>query len=298
MAVNRARRVQRLACFKLQRLSCVALLSSVTLCLTSLAPATASGQPTQQQGADRPRSVHAHVVELVTQSAAHYEAGRFAEAIELLEQALQLKQDPTIQYNLARAKEGRGDLAGAAAAYAAYLALAPEAEDRGAIQQRVLTLKRQIEERAALERSASAAGSDNAARQPDVAPPDPPASRPPSWAPWVLAGVGATALVVGAVFGLRSQSAQQSAVDAEYASDAAAFNDDAKRYALVANVGWIFGASLTLGGLSWGLVSLASAGDPSTPSAPDASRTTRPVRAAGAVWRSLASPGVGLRGEF
>lgn len=294
MAVNRARIVQRLARSKVLRASCV--LAS----LTSLAPAVASAQPKEPRGAESPRSVHSQVVDLVTQSAAHYEAGRFSEAIELLEQALELKQDATIQYNLGRAREGKGDLAGAAAAYAAYLALAPDAGDRGAIEQRVLTLRRQIEERAALERSASdSAASGDAARQRDErpAPPTPPPETQP-WAPWFVAGAGAAVLVVGAVFGLRSQARHQAAVDAEYASEAAALNDEAKRFAVVANVGWVVGASLTLGGLSWGLVNVASAGDPSTAPPRDIQQAARPSRAADALWGVVGSTGIGFSRQF
>ena len=51
--------------------------------------------------------------ELFRESAEAYRAGEFARAVELLEQAYAIEPAPVLQYNLARALEGMGDLDGA-----------------------------------------------------------------------------------------------------------------------------------------------------------------------------------------
>src|SRR5690349_4339746 len=101
---------------------------------------------------------HDKAVRLVVQSQEHYEAGRFREAIQLLEEAYGLEESPTILYNLARAYEGVGESERALNAYEKYIEKEPKASDRGAVEKRIETLKQQIAERKKLaeERDAEA----------------------------------------------------------------------------------------------------------------------------------------------
>jgi len=69
---------------------------------------------------------------------------------ELLRKAHDVYPEPILRYNLARALEGLGDGQGASEAYEQYLREAENVPDRGAIQSRIATLRRQIAEREAL----------------------------------------------------------------------------------------------------------------------------------------------------
>src|SRR5262249_22344569 len=117
----------------------------------------------------------ARAVELFETSATRYREGRFQEAIELLKEAYRLRPEPGLLYNRARAYEGLGDAKQATIAYRQYLHDEPNAADRGAIETRLKTIERQLEERESLQ------------RQRDLAPTR---ARTPSPVPWVIAGVG------------------------------------------------------------------------------------------------------------
>ncbi len=216
------------------------------------------------------RQRRARVVELVTESQTHYEAGRFQQAIDLLRQAYELEQSPTISYNLARAYEGLGDTEGALTAYRRYLEAAPEASDRGAIEQRIAALERQLEDKARLERERDAAAKRAAAerrraelerKRREQQPPAQPKRSEPSIVPLVVAGLGAAVIGGGVYFGLKSRERHEQATDAELARDAANLNDEAKTFALIANISFVTGGVLLLGGASWAIVERSGSGD-------------------------------------
>ncbi len=150
-------------------------------------PMSASAAPAATATAEQ------QALALFEQSVTSYENGRFQDAVDALREAYRLKPEPVILYNIARAREGLGDVAGAANSYGEYLAADPRAPDRGAIEKRISTLKAQLRERDELQRQR-----DNARAR---------AGRPARSAgavPWVVAGAGAAGLVAGAVFGALS----------------------------------------------------------------------------------------------
>ena len=209
----------------------------------------------------------ARVVQLVKESAAHYEAGRFSEAIPLLREAYSIEPNPTILYNLARAYEGQGDSKSAVEAYQKYLDEAPKAEDRGSVERRIATLSRQLDEKAALERERDLAAkraadarreAERAEREKKSAPPP---KHEPSVVPWIVAGVGAAVIGGGAFFGLRARSKHDDAQSAELARDAANANDEAKTFALLANISFAAGGALLVGGVSWGVIDRSAGSD-------------------------------------
>jgi tetratricopeptide (TPR) repeat protein len=213
----------------------------------------AHGSPAHAQ------SAHARAVALLNESAEHYREGRFSEAAELLREAYEIEPEPVLLYNLARALEGMGDLHGAVEAYEGYLEGEPEANDRGAIEARLETLRRQIE---ALERV-----------DPDPEPepePDPEPDRllddveiddetsgGPSPAPWIVTGVGGAGLIAGAVLGVLAQLRHDDAVVAPIQTERVALAGEADDLALGANIAFAAGGGLLLVGLIWGVLDLA-----------------------------------------
>ncbi len=81
--------------------------------------------------------------------------------------------------------------------------------------------------------------------------------------PWIVAGVGAAVVGGGVYFGLRSRSLHDEAQGAELARDAANKNDDAKTFALLANISFAVGGALVLGGVSWGVINRSASNPPS-----------------------------------
>src|SRR6185295_10896716 len=112
--------------------------------------------------------------------------GHFAEAASLLREAYGIYPAPVLLYNLGRALEGDGHLADAVAAYEAYLRAAGDVADRGAIEQRVTTLREQLERQRSLERLERQRKRPSETR-----------STSPGPGPWIVTGVGTAVLAVG-----------------------------------------------------------------------------------------------------
>ena len=230
----------------------------VALCLVTAPLAAAPSKKSRDE-----------VVRLVSRSARHYEAGRFDQAIELLQRAYAIEPDPTILYNLARAYEGKGELQRAVEAYRKYLDDAPKARDRGSVQHRITTLEVQIREKAVLERERDLAvrraleARRRAARAEEEEKSAPPAGKP-SVVPWIVAAIGAAVVGSGVYFGVHAHSLHGDAESAALARDAADLNSRAKTYALLANVSFAVGGAAVVGGVSWGVVAQSSSGAPTT----------------------------------
>lgn len=198
--------------------------------------------------------------DLFAASAVDYRAGRFAEAARLLREAYRLNPVPNLQYNLARALEGQGDLPGAIAAYRSFVATAGEVPDRAALEQRILTLERQVAEKEALERQvaqrndAAVGASAPAEVRQSRRPAEP--SRARKAAPWAVFGVGLAGLVTGAGLGAASRSEREDAVGDPVGLSAAASVDRARGFALGANLAFALGGALALSGGVWGIVEL------------------------------------------
>lgn len=191
---------------------------------------------------------------LFGESEKRYREGKFEEAATLLRRAYELDPAPTLLFNLARALESAGDLAGAVDGYRKYLAADPKAKDRGAIEKRLATLEAQLAERAEL------------ARIKEADPPEPPrvatrdhtavTSTKPSErslhpAPLVLGGVGAAGLLAGGILGIMAGGKRSAAEDEPDFQTAQRFDDDARGLATGANVAFATGGAVLTAGIVW-----------------------------------------------
>jgi tetratricopeptide (TPR) repeat protein len=224
--------------------TCLAVESVETSARAEPAPVT---QPTTPPSA----AAHARAAELFKRSVDTYRSGDFKQTIDLLNEAYALEPQAVLLYNLARAHEGIGNSDAAIETYEKFLAQEPNAKDRGAIEQRLVTLKRQRDERLALEKKSAAQG----APQPAAPPPEPPRhSR--SVLPYVVGGVGVAGLAAGAVFGVMANSKRDDAVAAPGQRDAIDLEDQAKSRATLSNVSFVVGGVLLAAGVTWWVLDL------------------------------------------
>jgi anti-sigma factor RsiW len=198
----------------------------------------------------------------------------------LLLEAYALQPEPVILFNLARAYEGLGDLQKAIEAYGRYLDRDPSASDRKSIEQRIATLKKQVDDVAALEKQrdeeraraieARRAAAD-AERRAEL---EEQRKRRPSAVPWVVAGVGVLGVGVGLVLGVVSHDHYASAVSEPFKSPAEADYAAARNFANGANAAFVAGGVIAAAGASWGLISLFSG--TKTPAHPAAEAVVSP----------------------
>jgi tetratricopeptide (TPR) repeat protein len=187
-----------------------------------------------------------HALELFRQSEQAYDQGRFSDAAALLREAYALKSKPVLLYNLGRAYEGMGDLENAIDAYQRFLDAESTTTDRGAIEQRIATMKRQIEDRKRLEQR------QTSSPPPPVVPSEPPAAR--SVAPWVVASVGAATLVTGTVLGVVALSKHDDALGEPSHEKALDLEGSARDLQRWANVSFVVGGVLLATGVAWALL--------------------------------------------
>jgi tetratricopeptide (TPR) repeat protein len=252
------------------------------------APSTSSAEPRRKRPAAARTAAtpnKTQAAELFKKGADAYLHGDFAGAIKLLDEAYALDPQPVLVYNMARAHEGLGHVDEAIALYERYLAEDPASTDRGAIEQRLATLREQREERGRLEKEKAALAASRAAQQAEkdrleeraremrATPPEEPPKR--SSVPYVVAGVGAAGLAAGTVFGLLALGKEDAGRSAVSLLDATEARDDGKTFATVANVSFIGGGALLAGGLLWWLLDRSSA----RASEPAAAARRAPVRA-------------------
>jgi tetratricopeptide (TPR) repeat protein len=246
-------------------------------------PPQPPAQPPQQQPQQQPpqpppqqppsaEENRARALKLFEESAVHYKNGEFEKAAELLREAHGLFPEPLLIYNLARALESMGDLAGAIENYERYLAEATKVEDRGAIERRIATLKQQLAKTTAPVRD------DTPTPPVDERPPNEvkggplgnggaidEAGPPPSMTPWFVVGGGVAVLAAGGVFGYLAGSAEDDAHAAPVQEDAARLLDDARRDAKIANILLIGGGVVAAGGLTWAIIEQTRGGSRPAP---------------------------------
>ena len=184
-------------------------------------------------------------VELFERSEDLYNDGEFREAARLIEEAYELAPDPVLLFNLGRALESAGDLDGAIEAYARYLDEAPSAEDRGAIEVRLRTLRNQRDRLAQ-------GGDEDGDRYTTFEEPadgEVDGEGGGSALPWVVAGAGVAVTGLGVAFGLMSQSKHDSAESARVQRDAFDLQSDAETFATLANVSLAVGIVAIVGGV-------------------------------------------------
>ncbi|HEY1960499.1 MAG TPA: tetratricopeptide repeat protein [Polyangiaceae bacterium] len=199
------------------------------------------------------RSDHEVAVALFTQSDEAYKKGDFRGAADDLEKAYALEPAPVLLYNLGRAYEGLGDQKKAIDAYERYLSAQPDAEDRGAIEQRVATMKKQLE-------MAQRASAPVVVVQAPVVSPPPARRRAMSPVPIVIGAIGLAGIAGGGVLGalaLGESSTENAATTSQL--DAASAHDRAATFATGANVAFIAGAVLAAVGIVWIIVDRATA---------------------------------------
>ena len=214
---------------------------AVALAFTVASPASA------EEAVDDARSI-----EIYNDSLRRYREGRFKEAADLLRELYRAKPVPVLLYNLGRACEGMEDLECAILAYTRYLREDPEIPDRGAIEQRVETLRRQQRERSASRRKRNA-GQPATAKGSDAARSAPPSTRGRTAVPWIVAGVGAAGVATGLVLGVLAQSKHDDAVDEPVQQNAASKQSEAEHLAKGANVALIGGGLIAIAGAVWGI---------------------------------------------
>ena len=194
-----------------------------------------------------------------------YEEGEVERAVALLQEARTLRREPVLLYNLARAYETLGRIDEALAAYEQYLVEEPDGSGRGAIETRVSALRRQIAEREALAEAARRNSQRRVIDQavnicvqgPHSERPRPPPARP-SALPWVSLGAGALSLGVAVTLGALAWDAREDAENDPAHSTATASLALAEDLALGANILYVIGGALALGGAIWGVIDLAS----------------------------------------
>lgn len=191
---------------------------------------------------------------LFDQAEEEYQVGHFQKAIDLLLEAQRLAPDPVLDYNLARAYEGIGQLDAALASYRAYVTSAPSSKDRGAVEVRIKTL----EELAAKKQEATTPATPVLPAKPA------PATEPAATAspvPWVIAGIGALGLGAGGVLGGLSLGRSDEADDpATSGVDSVALHDEAVSFATGANITFGVAGAFLAAGVVWGIVDVATLG--------------------------------------
>lgn len=233
-------------------------------CMVGLsADAHAQGRPPAKptKEAAKPSSpspARARATELYKKSADAYLHGDFAQAIALLDEAYALDPQPVLIYNKARAHEGLGHLDEAIDLYEKYLAQEPSSSDRGAIEQRLVTLRHQRDERSALEKERAVVVTERAAVEKERAalpaepPPEPPRRR--SVLPYVVMGAGGVGLLGGTIFGLMALSRKNAATAEPVQQTSIDERDKGRTFAVASNVSFITGGILVAAGAAWWVV--------------------------------------------
>jgi tetratricopeptide (TPR) repeat protein len=227
------------------------------------APAISSEETSRDRG-----------VRLFREAAEHYRAGRFRVAVELLRESYELHPEPLVLFNLGRSLEGLGELEAAVDAYRRFLEAAPDATDRGAVEARIATLQRLVDERRALDEAAASAA--DARQQPDEQSEAPALADEIDAGSIVLAGVGLAGLIVGSILAGAAVTTHNQWVDAPSHASALESLAAANDLASAANVALAIGGALALAGGVWLAVDAAESGE----GAPSASVRLGPSHAA------------------
>ncbi len=220
-----------------------------------------ANKPAPAAPAPAPASTNkSRAAELFKSSAEAYMRGDFSHAIELLDEAYALDPQPVLLYNKARAHEGLGHLDEAIELYERYLTEEPSSADRGAIEQRLVTLRKQRDEKAALAKERTQVEKEREAVEKERANPPPPVEPPPppphhrSVLPYVVMGVGGAGLVTGTIFGLLANSKKAAATDERVQLQAIDLRDTGRTFATVSNVSFIAGGVLVAAGAVWWVI--------------------------------------------
>jgi hypothetical protein len=161
-----------------------------------------------------------------------------------------------VLYTLARAYAGLGNSDASIDTFTRYLEADPKTPDRGAIEQRLVTLRRQRDERVALEKQRDAerarADQEKAERERRAAMPKEPPPHKRSVGPYVVAGAGVVGLATGVVVGLMATAKHDNAEALTMSQlESIEQQDKAKSLATVSTVAFVVGGALVAGGVTW-----------------------------------------------
>jgi tetratricopeptide (TPR) repeat protein len=210
------------------------------------------------------KEARARALTLFKESAAHYEAGRYAVAAALLEEAYALHPEPKLLYNLGRAREAAGDPSGAVEAYEGFLHAEPATGRRAQIEERIERLKAQIPDEPpppvvspmttdpsedATQPASPATEATSTVAPTDAEPPS--RGGPPRIIPWSLLGAGVALLGTAATVGIIARREHRSADEEPVQAEAAKLQHAAERKALTANVLLGAGGALAVAGGTW-----------------------------------------------
>lgn len=192
------------------------------------------------------------VRDLAKRSADAYRRGDFKEAIALLDEAIAIEPQPVLFYNRARAHEGLGNTDEAIAGYERYLSLDPNLRDRGALEQRLATLKKQRDEKLALEKGRADQEAERARLERERAS-TPPREGPPkrSIGPYIVGGVGVAGLAAGAVLGVLALGKKDDAIAEPVQRTAIDLKDSAGGFATGSTVSFVVGGVILAAGVTW-----------------------------------------------
>ena len=175
-------------------------------------------------------------------SADAYQEGRFEAAAGMLEEAYRLDPAPILLYNLARARESNGEDERAADAYRTYLELEPEADNRAQIEARIRALAPPPQEVVVQS-------------EPVVEAPLPEEdSGRPTWAPWLVAGLGAGVAGAGVIVGVMANSRASDAEGAVNHEAGSLLAVEADGLATTSTVLLVAGGAVALAGVIWGVI--------------------------------------------
>lgn len=226
-----------------------AVLVAAFVVATSLATRDAQAEPKPGVVRSAPTNANkARAADLFKKGADAYLHGDFALAISFIDEAYAIDPQPVLVYNKARAHEGLGHADEAIALYEQYLSEEPSSPDRGAIEQRLATLRKQKEERLAVEKERAVVEKERAER---AAAPPPPPPHERSVLPYIVAGVGVVGLVTGTIFGLMASSKEDDGAAQRVQQKAIDDRDTGATFATVANISFIAGGALLAAGAVW-----------------------------------------------
>lgn len=231
--------------------TCVALFA-VTVGVAAPTAAIAAPHSSAPPPKEAPSPDKARAAELFQKSAGAYLKGDFAKAIVLLDEAYALDPQPVLVYNLARAHEGLGHLDESISLYEKYLEQDPTSADRGAIEQRLATLKKQRDEKAALAKEKVAVEKERQQvekeRQQVEAEEKP---KPRSVGPYIVGGVGVATVVTGVIFGALAKGKESDAQAEPVQTTAIDLRDSGKGLATASNITLVIGGALVAAGVVW-----------------------------------------------
>jgi tetratricopeptide (TPR) repeat protein len=196
-----------------------------------------------------PPSREARAVELFERSEVAYNAGRYAEAIDLLNQAYELKPDPVLLHNIGVAWEAEKAYPRAVEAFERCL---HEYPSYARCAQRLETA------RAA---AAAAADASRTSRivSPAPAPPPPISESTPSgpW-PWLVTGLGVAGLAAGGVLTFVAARRSDDAQAATSAPEAQSIHSTALGFQTAGTAAFVTGGVVALAGVMWLVVSVVA----------------------------------------